>query len=202
MRLPSIDGGALSCSFAALVLSAHSWQSFCEGELGEAPWDCETFSPVTPDAYTTEWLPLPSSVSSGNSLTYVQIAGLPAFDEVTGERTGNAAVFVLTDGNHQCMLAESRGEAALFDAPLKVRNLWISPKSVFSSLIPCSLFRTFFSWLLFVRFFLSGTVRSSKRYRFRVPPVFFLHKLAPIANRDGNETPLRLCGRRAPSVLG
>lgn len=40
------------------------------------------------------------------------------FDE-TGERTdaGGAAVYALTAGGYWCMLAESNGEAALFDAP-------------------------------------------------------------------------------------
>lgn len=40
------------------------------------------------------------------------------FDE-TGERidAGGAAVYVLLGGAHWCMLAESNGEAILFDAP-------------------------------------------------------------------------------------
>ncbi|CAM9795943.1 unnamed protein product, partial [Laminaria digitata] len=48
---------------------------------------------------------------------YKQIAGEPAFDEDTGLRNNNSAVFVLTEGVYFCMLAESNGEAVLFDAP-------------------------------------------------------------------------------------
>lgn len=107
--------GALVFCFAALVSSAQSVK-FCEGELGTAPWVCEGVSPVNPDVYSDAWLPVPNA-APGNPVTYEQIAGKPAFDDATGERNSNAAVFALTDGSYQCMLAESNGEAALFDAP-------------------------------------------------------------------------------------
>lgn len=47
------------------------------------------------------------------------------FDEI-GQRSddGGSAVFALTDGAYWCMLAESNGEAALFDAP-EGDILWI-----------------------------------------------------------------------------
>eukprot|EP00903_Cladosiphon_okamuranus_P019583 g18011.t1 len=89
---------------------------FCEGELGTAPWACETLSPVNPDVYSSAWKPVPNA-APGNPVTYQQVAGEPAFDVTTGERNGNAAVFVLTEGYYQCIVAESKSEAALFDAP-------------------------------------------------------------------------------------
>lgn len=115
MQLVSKGAGALACCFAALVSSAQSVK-FCEGELGTAPWACETVSPVNPGVYSATWLPVPNA-APGNPVTYEQIAGEPAFDDITGERNGNAAVFAITEGYYQCMLAESNGEAALFDAP-------------------------------------------------------------------------------------
>lgn len=115
MQLGSKGAGGLACCFAALVSSAQGVK-FCEGELGTAPWACETVSPVNPDVYSAAWQPVPNA-APGNPVTYEQIAGEPAFDITTGERNGNAAVFVLTEGYYQCMLAESNGEAALFDAP-------------------------------------------------------------------------------------
>ncbi|CAM9874646.1 unnamed protein product, partial [Choristocarpus tenellus] len=47
---------------------------------------------------------------------YQQIGGLDAFD-ADGTRNSNPAVFILTEGTYFCMIAESEGEAALFDAP-------------------------------------------------------------------------------------
>lgn len=88
----------------------------CEGELGQPAWACETLSPVSATVFG-EFLPLPGSPDPANPILYEQIAGQPAFDEVTGERNGNSAMFVLTDGTYMTMLAESNGEAALFDAP-------------------------------------------------------------------------------------
>ena len=113
MRLGSVASVALVCSLVSIGQS----DKFCEGELGESPWSCETVSPVNPEVYSAGWLPLPSA-TPGNPALYQQIAGEPAFDEATGERNGNAAVFALYDGTaYQCMLAESNGVAALFDAP-------------------------------------------------------------------------------------
>lgn len=66
---------------------------------------------------------LPGNPDPSNPSRYQQIAGLPvSFDADTGARVpaedgSGAAVFVLTDGVYFCMIAESEGEAALFDAP-------------------------------------------------------------------------------------
>ena len=70
-----------------------------------------------------DFLPLPGSPGPGGSVKYKQIAGEPVtFDADSGARnnspaSGSAAVFVLKGGAYFCMLAESDGEAALFDAP-------------------------------------------------------------------------------------
>lgn len=67
-----------------------------------------------------ELLPLPGSPDAANPVLYKQISGEPVtFDAVTGERNadGRTAVFALTEGVYWCLLAESNGEAALFDAP-------------------------------------------------------------------------------------
>lgn len=69
-----------------------------------------------------ELLPLPGSPDAANPVLYKQISGQPVtFDAVTGERSGDdgggTAVFALTEGVYWCLLAESNGEAALFDAP-------------------------------------------------------------------------------------
>ena len=65
-----------------------------------------------------ELLPIPGAIDPLNPVLYRQISGSPVFDEA-GERSdaGGAAVFALTAGGFWCMLAESDGEAALFDAP-------------------------------------------------------------------------------------
>lgn len=67
-------------------------------------------------------LPPPGSPDPANPIVYKQISGdQVTFDATTGERAAgdgsSAAVFALTDGLYWCMLAESNGEAALFDAP-------------------------------------------------------------------------------------
>lgn len=49
-------------------------------------------------------------------VVHVQIAGEPAVFGAAREHA-KAAVFVLTAGSYFCMVAESNGEAALFDAP-------------------------------------------------------------------------------------
>lgn len=94
--------------------------SVCEGELGQPNWTCETLAPVPADAYDGAELfqPLPGNgVDSANPVKYQQIAGREALDFASGERNDNAAVFVLTEGTYFCMVVESDGEAALFDAP-------------------------------------------------------------------------------------
>lgn len=91
-------------------------QHFCQGELGEAGWACESLSPIPPEVFA-EFFPLPGSPDPANPVKYKQIAGEPAFDEATGARNSNSAVFVLTEGTYFCMVAESQGEASLFDAP-------------------------------------------------------------------------------------
>lgn len=91
----------------------------CEGELGEAGWACDSLTPIPLDVFET-FSSLPGSPDPSNPTTYKQIDGDPVvFDEATGERNGttNSAVFVLTEGTYFCMLVESNGEAALFDAP-------------------------------------------------------------------------------------
>ncbi|CAM9242475.1 unnamed protein product [Scytosiphon promiscuus] len=100
----------------AVTISGVRANKLCEGELGQANWACETLSPVSATVFG-EFLPLPGDPDPANPILYEQISGEPAFDEVTGERTGNSAAFVLTDGTYMAMLAESNGEAALFDAP-------------------------------------------------------------------------------------
>lgn len=91
-------------------------QRFCEGELGQADWACEALSPVAAEVFE-EFLPLPGSPDPANPAKYKQIAGDLGFDEDTGMRNDKAAVFVVTEGTYFCMLAESNGEAVLFDAP-------------------------------------------------------------------------------------
>ena len=66
--------------------------------------------------------PLPGSPDPANPTKWVQVGGDPvSFDAVTGARIssppGSAALFALTEGFYFCMLVESDGEAALFDAP-------------------------------------------------------------------------------------
>ena len=97
-------------------------QRLCDGELGQADWACDTLSPVSADAFE-EFLPLPGTPDPANPATYKQIAGEPAFDKETGLRNDNSAVFVLTEGIYFCMLAESNGEAVLFDAPEGLNEL-------------------------------------------------------------------------------
>lgn len=89
---------------------------FCEGELGDTNWVCEDVHPLAPDTFE-DFFPLPGTPDPANPARYKQIAGDPAFDEVTGLRNNNSAVFVITEGVFFCMLAESNGEAALFNAP-------------------------------------------------------------------------------------
>eukprot|EP00903_Cladosiphon_okamuranus_P012976 g12110.t1 len=95
-------------------------QRLCEGELGEVGWDCPTLSPIPAQVFDgqDQLLPLPGTTDPLNPVLYRQISGSPMFDE-TGERSdvGGAAVYTLTAGAFWCMLAESNGEAALFDAP-------------------------------------------------------------------------------------
>lgn len=78
--------------------------------------------PTQAFAGTEDLLPLPGSTDEANPTTWVQVAGDPvSFDATTGARisspSGSAAVFALTEGSYFCMLVESDGEAALFDAP-------------------------------------------------------------------------------------
>ena len=89
---------------------------YCEGELGDAGWLCEDVEPIAADTYG-EFYTLPGSPDPANPARYKQIAGAPAFDEDTGLRNDNTAVFVITEGVFFCMLAESNGTAALFNAP-------------------------------------------------------------------------------------
>ena len=88
----------------------------CEGELGETGWACDSFAPVPSEVFET-FDPLPGTPDPSNPTRYRQIEGQPAFDEDSGERNSNPAVFVLTEGIVFCMLVESDGEAALFDVP-------------------------------------------------------------------------------------
>ena len=102
--------------FATTPVSGQT-QRLCEGELGQANWACDAVSPIPPDSFE-EFFPLPGSPDPANPTKYKQIAGEPAFDEDTGMTRGDAsAVYVLTEGTYFCMLAESNGEAVLFDAP-------------------------------------------------------------------------------------
>ena len=112
---------ALLLVSAATVAHGQS-QRFCEGELGQANWACETFSPVSAEVFE-EFLPLPGSPNAANPTKYKQIAGDLAFDKDTGMRNDKSAVFVLTEGTYFCMLAESNGEAVLFDAPEGLNEL-------------------------------------------------------------------------------
>lgn len=123
----SIPGQRRLSSFArvtaaVLVYSSATYfvrgqtRRFCEGELGDAGWVCEDVQPVNPDVYE-DFYTLPGTPDPANPARYKQIAGDPAFDAVTGLRNDNSAVFVITEGVFFCMLAESNGEAALFDAP-------------------------------------------------------------------------------------
>lgn len=89
--------------------------------MGETDWVCDSLTPVPLDLFE-EFLPLPGDTDPANPIKYKQIAGASSFDEVTGARynataSNDAAVFVLTEGVYFCMLAESGGEAVLFDAP-------------------------------------------------------------------------------------
>ncbi|CAN0599840.1 unnamed protein product, partial [Laminaria digitata] len=96
----------LSRAMAAAVLLASAatvahgqTHRFCEGELGQTDWACETMSPVSPEVFE-EFLPLPGTPDPANPAKYKQIAGDLAFDEDTGMRNGNSAVFVLTEGTY------------------------------------------------------------------------------------------------------
>ena len=101
----------------SLVTGAFGQTSrYCEGELGQTDWACDTLSPVSAEVFE-EFLPLPGSPDPANPAKYKQIAGDLAFDEDTSMRNDKSAVFVLTEGTYFCMLAESNGEAVLFDAP-------------------------------------------------------------------------------------
>lgn len=64
---------------------------------------------------------MPGSPNPANPLTYKQISGEPvSFDATTGERTNEyspGAVFAIHGVAYWCTLAESNGEAVLFDAP-------------------------------------------------------------------------------------
>lgn len=102
--------------FASATFVCGQTGKFCEGELGDANWVCGDVHPLAPDTYE-QFFPLPGTPDPANPAMFKQIAGDPAFDEVTGLRNDNAAVFVITEGVFFCMLAESNGEAALFDAP-------------------------------------------------------------------------------------
>lgn len=117
-----------TAAVAALLLvfsatpNVHGQSSrLCEGELGQIGWACDSLAPIPAQVFdgADEFLVLPGSPDPANPTKYKQIAGAPVtFDEVSGERIdNNAAVFVLTEGAYFCMVAESNGEAALFDAP-------------------------------------------------------------------------------------
>ena len=106
---------ALLLAFATTLVSGQT-QRLCEGELGQADWACDAISPIPREVFEA-FLPLPGSPDPANPAKYKQIAGEPAFDEDTGVRSDSSAVFVLTEGIYFCMLAESNGEAVLFDAP-------------------------------------------------------------------------------------
>lgn len=108
---------------AALLLSAapgaYSQSGrFCEGEVGVLPWTCDPLAAVPAEAYrgADELSTLPGNPDPANPVIYKQIAGEPAFD-ASGKRRDTAAVFAIKGGDYFCMLAESRGEAALFDSP-------------------------------------------------------------------------------------
>lgn len=113
---------ATVCSLS--LLSIHTAEvrgqyfSYCDGEVGEANWTCDVLAPVPAQVSDGryEFLPLPGSPDPANPVIYKQIAGKPAFG-ASGRRNDNPAVFVLHEGAYFCMLAESNGEAALFDAP-------------------------------------------------------------------------------------
>lgn len=116
-RQLSLPRAMAAAAVALLVSVSHAQnQRFCEGELGQADWACDVFTPVSPEVFE-EFLPLPGSPDPENPAMYRQIAGDPAFDEGTGLRNDNSAVFVLTEGTYFTLLAESNGEAVLFDAP-------------------------------------------------------------------------------------
>lgn len=107
---------------AVLLLSSTSVTSqsdgkFCTGELGETGWDCESLGTIPADQLYDVYSTLPGSPDPSNPVVYKQIAGEPAFDS-SGNRVDSPAIFVLYDAaTYFCMLIESNGEAALFDAP-------------------------------------------------------------------------------------
>lgn len=112
--------------FSATPSTRGQSTSVCEGELGQAGWTCDALTPIPPQVFdgVEEFLPLPGDdVDPENPVSYKQIAGKQAFDAVSGERNDNTAVFVLTEGTYFCMVVESDGEAALFDAPEGERNV-------------------------------------------------------------------------------
>lgn len=93
--------------------------------------------PTQAFAGTEDLVSLPGSPDEANPTTWVQVAGDPvSFDATTGARIssplGSAAVFALTEGSYFCMLVESDGEAALFDAPEGEQNKVVA---VFKKLI-------------------------------------------------------------------
>lgn len=139
VSLPDITttSAAIATTLLLLLLTtgslAQSTPSVCDGKIGEAKWTCDPLTPIPPDTFDTDFLPLPGSPDPTNPTRYKQIAGSPAFDEETGERNSDAAVFVLTEGFYMCMLAESDGAAALFDAPEDV-DLFLTNKAVTSLL--------------------------------------------------------------------
>ena len=115
MSLPEAITAVVLLVSAATVARGQT-QRFCEGQLGQTDWACDSLAPVSPEVFE-EFLPLPGVPDPANPAKYKQIAGEPAFDEGTGLRNDKSAVFALTDGIYFCMLAESNGEAVLFDAP-------------------------------------------------------------------------------------
>lgn len=71
--------------------------------------------PINPHVWE-DFLPIPDGGSSGNAsnpVMYKQIGG----NKASGSSEGTTAVYALTEGAYFCMLAESGGEAVLFDAP-------------------------------------------------------------------------------------
>lgn len=103
-------------AFSSATFVDGQTRKYCEGDLGDAGWVCEDVVPVSADAYE-DFYTLPGTPDPLNPATYKQIAGEPAFDEDTGLRNDNSAVFVITDGVFFCMIAESNGVATLFNAP-------------------------------------------------------------------------------------
>lgn len=117
IRRAHLATGAVAFLLYISSVGAQSNGKFCEGELGEIGWDCEFLGTVDTDEIADNFSPLPGSPDAANPVVYKQIAGDPAFDD-SGVRTDTAAIFALHDSeSYLCMLAESNGEAALFDSP-------------------------------------------------------------------------------------